>query len=112
MVGTAKKKENSAATFLVNFCCIPPMIVAALRLMPGISARHCQKPMVNPFLKVIFSSVSIVGALKSLSINNSTTPPNNKVTATVVGLSSKASMASDNTNPIASAGVTATNSLI
>ena len=30
MVGTAKKNENSAAALLVSFCCIPPMIDAAL----------------------------------------------------------------------------------
>ena len=30
IVGTAKKNENSAATFRSNLCCIPPIILAAL----------------------------------------------------------------------------------
>ena len=53
MVGTAKKKENSAARLRVSFCCIPPIIEAALRLMPGISARHCHRPMKKDCLRVI-----------------------------------------------------------
>ena len=35
MVGMARKKENSAASDLVSFCCIPPIMVAAERLKPG-----------------------------------------------------------------------------
>ena len=68
--------------------------------------------MIKPLLNVIFSSVSIVGVLNNLSTNKSTTPPNSKVTATVIGLSNNASMVSDKTKPIASAGVTATNNLM
>ena len=57
MVGTAKKKENSAAACRVNPCCIPPIIEAAERLVPGIMAKHCQKPMVTAFLMVMSSSL-------------------------------------------------------
>ena len=35
MVGTAKKKENSAAALRVNPIDIPPTMVAALLLKPG-----------------------------------------------------------------------------
>jgi hypothetical protein len=51
MVGTAKKNENSAAALLVSFCCIPPIIEAALRLIPGIIATHCHIPIINAFAK-------------------------------------------------------------
>jgi hypothetical protein len=64
MVGTAKKNENSAAIERDNFCCIPPMILAAALLVPGIIAKHCQKPIINAFLMVMASSVSISGFLK------------------------------------------------
>ena len=40
MVGTARKKENSAAAFRVSFCVNPPMIVAADRDTPGTMAIH------------------------------------------------------------------------
>src|SRR5690606_37156885 len=36
IVGTAKKKENSAAAFLLKPCVIPPIIDAAERDVPGI----------------------------------------------------------------------------
>ena len=39
IVGTAKKKENSAAALRVNFCVKPPKIVAADRETPGIIAK-------------------------------------------------------------------------
>ena len=61
MVGTARKKENSAAAWRVNPCCIPPMIEAADLLVPGIIAKHCQKPMVMAFFMVMSSSRSTVG---------------------------------------------------
>jgi hypothetical protein len=35
MVGMARKKENSAASDLVSFFCIHPIMVAAERLNPG-----------------------------------------------------------------------------
>mgnify|MGYP003335977598 CR=1 FL=1 len=40
MVGTAKKKENSAAAVRDNFWAIPPTILAPLRDTPGIMAKH------------------------------------------------------------------------
>ena len=40
MVGTARKKENSAAVLRESFCVIPPTIVAIERLTPGIIATH------------------------------------------------------------------------
>ena len=38
VVGTAKKKENSAAILRVSFCCIPPTMVAIERDVPGSTA--------------------------------------------------------------------------
>ena len=50
IVGTAKKKENSSAIFLLNFWLIPPTIVAALRLNPGkIMDSTWKQPMMNDF---------------------------------------------------------------
>ena len=38
-----RRSEKSAANLLVSFCCIPPTMVAALRLVPGnILAITCQ----------------------------------------------------------------------
>jgi len=39
MVGTAKRKENSAAVFLFKPISIPPIMVAPERETPGIMAR-------------------------------------------------------------------------
>ena len=107
IVGTAKKKENSAANFLVNPCCIPPIILAALLLTPGIIATHCQKPMMKDFLLVICSSTEMFGFLKKESININATPPNTMVIETTMGLSNNASMVSENNAPKISAGKTA-----
>ena len=38
MVGTARKKENSAAVFRESPCNIPPIMVAAERETPGTMA--------------------------------------------------------------------------
>ena len=108
MVGTAKKNENSAAAFLVRFCCIPPIIEAALLLVPGIIARHCQKPIVNAFLKVISFSSSIVCLVKIWSIKSKMTPPKIKTTAMGIGFSNTVSILSSNNFPKTKAGKTAT----
>ena len=50
MVGTARKNENSAAACLVNFCCIPPKMVAALLLKPGKATARTWK---HPILKAV-----------------------------------------------------------
>ena len=50
IVGTAKKKENSAAAFRVSFCDIPPIIVAADRDTPGIIAILCTIPIIKAVL--------------------------------------------------------------
>ena len=44
IVGTAKKNENSAAALRVNFCAIPPTIVAIERETPGIIEMHWNNP--------------------------------------------------------------------
>ena len=53
IVGTARKKENSAAFFRVIFCAIPPTIVAIERETPGIIAMHWNRPIQTAFLGVI-----------------------------------------------------------
>src|SRR5574343_322584 len=104
MVGTARKKENSADNFRVNPCCIPPIILAALLLTPGIMATHCQKPMMNDCLLVISSSIEIFGFLKKESIKINATPPSTMVMETTIGLSKNASMVSENKAPKINAG--------
>ncbi len=54
IVGTAKKKENSAAFLRVNLVVIPPTIVAIDLDTPGIMAIHCQ----NPILRARFHPIS------------------------------------------------------
>lgn len=75
MVGTARKKENSAAAFLESPCVIPQIIEAALLLVPGIIARHCQNPIITAVLMLICFSSVIFGLLNQESANNKITPP-------------------------------------
>lgn len=49
MVGTARKKENSAALRRVSFWLMPPTIVDMERLVPGIMDRHCITPIQKAF---------------------------------------------------------------
>src|SRR5665647_345379 len=53
MVGTARKKENSAAFLRVSLVVIPPTIVAMERETPGIMAIHWK----NPILRDRFQSM-------------------------------------------------------
>ena len=76
IVGTARKNENSAAALRVNFWLIPVMMVAALLLRPGnIMDNTWPQPIIKAVLLLTFSSESIVGFLKTLSINKSIIPP-------------------------------------
>lgn len=108
MVGTARKKENSAAFFRVSFCAIPPTIVAMERDTPGIIEIHWN----NPIKKALFS-VKTVFSLplpKILSQNSINIPPAINMTATTVTLSSIASIMSLKRSPNTAAGIKATNS--
>ena len=62
MVGTARKKENSAAFFRVSFCAIPPTIVAMERDTPGIIEIHWN----NPIKKDLFSVKELRNIIKAV----------------------------------------------
>jgi hypothetical protein len=85
MVGTARKKLNSAAIRIERPCCIPPTIEAADLLVPGIIAKHCQNPIVTAFLVVTSCSLSIFELLKNRSIKSKTIPPTIKTIAIGTG---------------------------
>ena len=59
MVGTARKKLNSAAYLRVRPCVMPPMMVAAERETPGTMARHWNTPMVKAWWKLMGLSVLV-----------------------------------------------------
>lgn len=50
MIGTAARKEYSAAVLGVNFSRRPPTIVAPERLIPGHRAVHWNRPIRRAFL--------------------------------------------------------------
>ena len=106
MVGTARKNENSAAALLVSFCCIPPMIDAALRLTPGTIARHCHIPIINAFVNETCRSDCMRGRVNNLSTKSKTMPPAKRAMATVVVLSNNASIFLENKKPRIKAGIT------
>ena len=54
MIGTARKNENSVATWRESPKTIPPMIVAPEREVPGMSEKHCA----SPTLSASFQSMS------------------------------------------------------
>ena len=108
MVGTARKNENSAARLRVSRCCMPPTMVDIERLMPGITERHCQQPMMKARRQVtLLPSVPLLNILSTKSMN---TPPSTKVVATVVTLSSSQSSRPDflAARPMTTAGITPT----
>ena len=108
MVGTAKKKENSAAVLRERRCAIPPTIVAMERETPGIMAIHWK----NPIAKAFFSEITCdsSGWLNSLSTNNMKIPPSTSMVATTQTFSNIASIQSPHRKPMMAAGRKATNS--
>ena len=108
IVGTARKKENSAAALRVIFCAIPPTIVAMERDTPGIIAIHWNRPILKAFFSV--RTVSSLFFENILSQNSMNTPPITSITATTVTLSSISSTLSLNRNPSTAAGTNATSS--
>ena len=111
-MGTARKKENSAAVLRDSFCCIPPMIDAALLLTPGIIAMHCHKPIIAACLNPTSFSEWIVGLLKKPSMNKRMIPPSKREMETVNALSSNKSIFLEKSNPKIKAGITPTISFI
>ena len=108
MVGTAKKKENSAAFLRVIFCAIPPTMVAIERDTPGIMEMHWKRPIIKARFSV--STVSSLPLLKILSQNNMNTPPTTSMMATTSTRSSMASMKSLQSKPNTTAGMKAISS--
>src|SRR4249920_3147327 len=62
MIGTARKNENSVATWRDSPKSIPPMIVAPERDVPGMSAKHCARPTFRASPHVIASTLVTRGA--------------------------------------------------
>ena len=108
MVGTARKKENSAAALRVRPCDMPPTMVAMERDTPGIMEMHWNRPTMKARFSV--NGVSSLPLLKILSQKSMKMPPSTSITATTPTLSSMASMASLNSSPRTAAGMKATKS--
>ena len=111
MVGTARKKENSAARRRVSFWLMPPTMVAMLRLVPGIMEKHWMIPMLKARRSVILlSSLPLLNILSQKSMN---TPPTTSITGTIQMAFSGVSMKSImplffTTKPITPVGMKAT----
>ena len=80
---------------------------AAERLVPGIIAKHCQKPIATALRMVTSFSENTTGLVNHLSTNNNTTPPMISITAIGRGLPKMASILSSNNLPKINAGRTA-----
>ena len=80
IVGTARKNENSAARLRVSPFAMPPTMVAIERLVPGMTDRHWNRPMLKAlFSFTLFSSLPLLKILSQKSMN---TPPTTSITAT------------------------------
>ena len=86
IVGIARKKENSVATFRSRPKHMPPMIVAPALDTPGKRDRVWAIPMPKACLKEISSTSRTRDCFTSLSITNMATPPAMSAMATVTGL--------------------------
>ena len=110
MVGTARKKENSAARLRVSPCCMPPTIVAMERETPGMTEMHWKRPTIKALRSVMrFSSVPLLNILSQKSMN---TPPTTSMMATTSTLSSNQPSKPDflANRPMTTAGNTPTTS--
>ena len=108
MVGTARKKENSAAVLRFSRCAIPPTMVAIERETPGIMAIHWKKPIASAFFSLI--ACDSAGWLNSLSTNSMKMPPTTSMVATTHTFSSSSSIRSPQASPMTAAGRKATSS--
>ena len=104
IVGTARKKLNSAAVLRSTFNSIAAMIVAPDRETPGTIAMHCPMPTSSADRVGMASTEWISGTPAAFSIHRMAMPPTISATATVIGLSSMASKASMNSTPAIPAG--------
>ena len=104
-VGMAKKNEKSVAALRDKPSNMPPMMVAPLRLVPGIMARHCTKPTMSasrPRMSSTARMRTLDGGL--LSAHKIMKPPTMKVVATTQGVNRCALMSLPNNKPKITAG--------
>jgi len=85
MMGIATKKENSVAALRDRPKMTPPSMVAPERETPGINAIDCAQPIFSACLKLMSSTVSVVGAGANFSTIRMTIPPTMRAMATVNG---------------------------
>ena len=104
MVGTAKKKENSAAVLRSTPIIRPPIIVAPERLTPGNIAVHCTRPMDKAVPKGISSTAWKRTVFTTRSNTRMRMPPIISAKATISGVCIAARMASYANTPITKAG--------
>src|SRR5258708_9043398 len=113
MVGTARKKENSAAAFRLSDWLMPPMMVDALRLRPGKRMDNTWKQPIRKATPLdICLSSSIVGLRKNRPMKRKRTPPTIITVAMKYRLPSAWSIIFFRTTPTIRAGITAMISLI
>ena len=93
MVGTARKKLNSAAVLRSSPISRPPMMVAPERETPGIMAMHCTAPTPSAVFQGMSSTVPGTRGFISRSISRIRMPPTIRATATTIGFSSSARIA-------------------
>ena len=85
-VGTAKKKENSAAALRESPKNKPPIMVEPERDMPGISATACANPSLSASIGRMSSTVSMVMACLRFSAHKIIKAPTINAIATGTGL--------------------------
>ncbi|OQC06353.1 MAG: hypothetical protein BWX79_02107 [Alphaproteobacteria bacterium ADurb.Bin100] len=91
---------------------MPPMMVAPLRLVPGIMARHCTSPTLRASSGVMLSRFWIRAALCGrFSAHRMMKPPMMKVLATTTGVNRCALIALPNSSPRMTAGMKAISTL-
>ena len=104
IVGTARKKLNSAAVLRSTPSISAAMMVAPERDTPGIMATHWPSPISSELRVVSASTPNTLASPIRFSIHRIAKPPMISETATVVGLSSMASTALMNSTPMIAAG--------
>jgi len=85
MVGTARRNENSTASFLDNPVTNPPMIVAADLETPGIIETVWKRP-IRMACGIVRSEIFFCLGLRNVSVRIRRTPPINNEITTIKGL--------------------------
>ena len=83
---------------------MPPMMVAPLRLIPGIMAKHCTSPTLIASPSDMVSTLSTRAVFWRFSAQMMTKPPKMKVTATTTGVNRFSLIACPKSKPSTTAG--------